>query len=153
MLFSLRNIAIAAVLPALLGAAARESPTHLPTPSPAASAPSSLSPAVVLQRYAKALARVSPPQTLIFDYTVEQAGLFDLEQKHRVYRSKAIERDVVTEIDGRKLLSPSVRVTSGQSDRYDILAVAPRPDRYALTFANAQRADGHFDYVFRVTGR
>jgi len=153
MLFSHRGVALALVLPALLGATARESPTHLAAPSPAASSPSALSPSVVLQRYAKALARVSPPQALIFDYTVEQAGLFDLEQKHRVYRSKSIERDVITEIDGRKLLAPSVRVTSGQTDRYDILAVAPRLDRYAFTFANAQRADGHFDYVFRAASR
>lgn len=153
MLFSRRGVAAVLVLPALLGTAARESPTHPPTPSRAASAPSALSPSVVLQRYAQALAHVSPPQVLIFDYTVEQAGLFDIEQKHRVYRSKTVERDVVMEIDGRKLLSPSVRVTSGQTDRYDILAVAPRPDHYALTFVNTQRADGHFDYVFHSAAR
>jgi hypothetical protein len=152
-----RTLASVLILPAFLAAAPQDRahavPTHPPAPPPAVSTPFASAPAVVLQRYVDALARVSPPQALIFNYTVEQAGLHDIEQKHRIYRGKAIERDEMTEIDGRKLSAPSVRVVSGKTDRYDILAVAPRPDRYALTFVKAQRNDGHYDYVFRTTSR
>jgi hypothetical protein len=148
-----RAVATALLLPALLGAATPESPSRLPGSEPAASASAPLSPSVVLQRYVGALARVSPPRALVFDYTVEQAGLLDIEQKHRIYRGRGIERDELTEIDGRKLLAPSVRVTSGEIDRYDILSVAPRPDRYGLAFVTAQRAEGHLDYFFRAVSR
>jgi hypothetical protein len=153
-----RVVALGLILPTLLAASPRRphaTPTHLSTPPPpfVVSAPSVAAPALVLLRYAEALTRVSSPPALIFDYTVEQAGLHDIEQKHRIYRGKAIERDEMTEIDGRKLLAPSVRVMSGRTDRYDILAVAPRPERYALAFVRSQRNDGHFDYVFRAVSR
>jgi hypothetical protein len=112
-----------------------------------------LTPAVVLARYANAIVRTPSPQAIIFDYTIEQAGLHDIEQNHRIYRGNGMERDETLGIDGRTLSLPVVRVFAGMADHYDILAVAPRSERYVFTFVKAQRRDGHFEYVFRTIPR
>src|SRR5947209_6644428 len=41
----------------------------------------------VLLRYQRALVALPTPKTVIFTYSVSQAGPRDLEQTHRVYRS------------------------------------------------------------------
>jgi hypothetical protein len=144
----LRPFLVVLALPWLLAS----TPAPLPSPIPAP-VPTPLEPNVVLQRYAEALTKIAAPPALIFDYTVEQVGLHDIEQTHRIYRGRGMERDETLAIDGRKLAAPVVRVIAGAVTHYNLLTVAPRSDRYTLTFLKTQREDGHFNYLFRAAHR
>jgi len=109
----------------------------------------SLAPALVLARYAHALAMLRRPRSVSFQYSVEQLGLRNLEQTHRVYRSGLRERDETLAADGQSLPIPSIRIIENRMDRYDILAVAPRPSAYAFTFVARNRRA----YVFKTVPR
>ncbi len=112
-----------------------------------------LPPDAVLERYAAALDAVSPPPAMIFEYTVEQAGLHNLDQSHRIYRHAQTERDETLAVDGARLSPPSVRILRDQTDRYDILSVAPRPGKMIFTFLGAERQGGGYQYVFRTMSK
>lgn len=118
-------------------------------PSPA---PVRLSPGVVLARYGAVLAKVKRPKQLVFAYTVEQLGLHELEQTHRVYRSGHSERDETLVVDGYTLQYPSIRIFRNRSDRYDIAAVAPRAGAYAFSYAEPKRSAGNV-YLFKTARR
>lgn len=106
-----------------------------------------LAPREVLQRYAHALAMLPRPRHVSFQYSVEQFGLRGFEQTHRVYRSGSHERDETLAADGTTLKVPSIRIIENRTNRYDVLAVAPRPAAYDFTF----RGRSHSLYVFRTT--
>jgi len=108
-----------------------------------------LSSGVVLARYAHALAVLRRPRSVSFQFSVEQLGLRNLEQTHRVYRSGLRERDETLAADGQSLPVPSIRIIENRVDRYDILAVAPRAAAYGFTLvARSRRA-----YVFKTVSR
>jgi hypothetical protein len=105
-------------------------------------------PSLVLQRYEEALAATKPPAAVIFDYSVEQSGLRNIEQVHRVYRSKGRERDETLRVDGAPLKPPQVRVFQ-TPNRYDVSRLAPRPGDYTFTFTTRSIVDGRAVYSFR----
>lgn len=111
--------------------------------------PPSLASEVVLARYAHALAILRRPRSVSFQYSVEQLGLRNLEQTHRVYRSGLRERDETLAVDGQPLPIPSIRIIENRMDRYDILSVAPRAAAYTFTFAARSRRA----YVFKTVAR
>ncbi len=131
---------------ALLLAGARFAPE--PEASPSARAP--LRPALVLARYAEGLAKIKRPKALAFQYTVEQLGLHDLEQSHRVYRSGVSERDETLVVDGYTLQYPSIRIFRNRVDRYDVTAVAPRPGTYRFAYSGLLPRPGGNAYVFKT---
>lgn len=107
----------------------------------------------VLLRYAAALALLPRPKVISFDYTVEQLGLRNLEQTHRVYRSGLRERDETVLVDGYTLTRPAIRIFTNRTYRYDIASVAPAPGAYAFAFAGVVRASGGYGYVYRTAPR
>jgi hypothetical protein len=108
---------------------------------------------VVLLRYATALAALPRPKVVSFDYTVEQLGLRNLEQTHRVYRSGLAERDETVLVDGYTLTRPAIRIFTNRTYRYDITSVAPAPSAYTFAFAGVVRASGGYGYVYRTAPR
>jgi hypothetical protein len=119
--------------------------------APGFSRKGSLAPRVVLARYARALARLKHPPTLAFDYAVEQLGLRNMEQTHRVYRSGRSERDETLIVDGYPLQRPAIRIFANRTYRYDVSGVAPRAPRYRFVSTGAiSRGSSSFDYVFKT---
>jgi hypothetical protein len=112
-----------------------------------------LEPATVLARYADALANLKRPPTQSFEYSVEQLGLRNIEQTHRVYRSGLNERDETLIVDGYTLKQPAVRILANRTNRYDIAAVAPKPADYTFTFDGTKRDAAGYTYVFRTAPR
>lgn len=139
-----RSVLLAAV--AFVAAGARFAPQTESAPV----ARPSLRPALVLARYAAGLAAIKRPKVLAFQYTVEQLGLHNLEQSHRVYRSGVSERDETLVVDGYTLQYPSIRIFRNRIDRYDIVAVAPRPGPYAFVFSGLLPRAGGSAYVFKT---
>jgi hypothetical protein len=105
---------------------------------------------VVLQRYALALVEAPVPKVLAFTYTVSQAGLGNIEQRHQQYRSGLSVRDETLAVDGVTLRAKSVRFEQ-REDRYAIDRVAPRGDAYQMLFLHSVRDGTHLDYVFDTT--
>jgi hypothetical protein len=139
--------ALAAFVLAVVGA---RLPAH---PATGAAQTIRLAPAAVLARYGQALALLKRPPTLSFEYSVEQLGLNNLEQTHRVYRSGLNERDETLVVDSYTLQQPAVRILANRTNRYDIAAVAPKPADYAFTFAGVEREASGYAYVFHTTPR
>ncbi|HTA39169.1 MAG TPA: hypothetical protein VK760_08845, partial [Candidatus Acidoferrales bacterium] len=83
----------------------------------------------VLQHYALALVDAPVPKLLVFDYTVSQAGLGNLEQRHQMYRKGLSVRDETLAVDGATLRQKTVRFEQ-REDRYSIDRIAPRSDTY-----------------------
>jgi hypothetical protein len=131
----------------LAAAAAARLPAQTPAGPPLALR---LAPAVVLARYEQALATLKRPPTLSFEYSVEQLGLNNLEQTHRVYRSGLNERDETLVVDSYTLAQPAVRILANRTNRYDVAAVAPKAADYAFTFAGVKRDASGYAYVFRT---
>lgn len=122
-----------------------------PAPRPAPLAPAGkLAPDIVLARYARALATLERPHAIAFDYAVEQLGLRNMEQTHRVYRSGLDERDETRNVDGYELKRPSVRILANRTYRYDIAATAPKPASYRFAYAGAYPHGNAYTYVFRT---
>ncbi len=119
-----------------------------PEPSPRALVP--LAPALVLARYKAGLASVKRPRALVFQYTVEQLGLRNIEQTHRVYRSGRSERDETLVVDGYTLQYPSIRIFRNRLDRYDIGNVAPRPAEYSFAYFGTLAKPGGAAYLFKT---
>lgn len=139
---SLACVATAAV-PSVAGPGAHARTAFAP-------APPALDAATVTERYRAALLRLRRPPALAFEYTLEQLGLHDMEQTHRVYRSGPSERDEVLVVDGYRLKAPAVRIITGRAPHYDIATIAPRPDAYRLVPIATLRAAGGYRYRFRT---
>lgn len=106
---------------------------------------------VVLARYARALARLKHPPALAFDYAVEQLGLRNMEQTHRVYRSGRSERDETLIVDGYPLPRPAIRIFANRTYRYDVRGIAPRAPAYRFVSGGSiPRGSSSFDYVFKT---
>jgi len=103
-----------------------------------------------MERYADALAQLERPRAMIFEYSVEQSGLHNLEETHRIYRSGLRERDETLVADGLPLKLPSVRVVANSAYRYDVLALAPKPADYTFTYAGTRTVLGRKAYAFRT---
>jgi hypothetical protein len=119
-------------------------------PRPLGAHPAPLPGNVVLQRYATALAALALPKAISFDYTVEQLGLRNLEQTHRVYRSGVRERDETVIVDGYTLGRPAIRIFSNRTYRYAVGSIAPALGAYAFDFAGVVRTNGGYGYVYRT---
>ncbi len=116
-----------------------------PEPPPLPDVP----PSLVLQRYEEALAQIKPPPNVIFEYAVEQSGLRNLEQTHRVYRSGGRERDETLRVNGLPLKPPRVRVFQ-TPNHYDVTLLAPRPGDYTFSYTNRSIQGGRAVYTFRT---
>lgn len=110
-------------------------------------------PDTVLAKYEHALNVAPVPKFVEFDYSVEQVGMHDLIQTHRIYRSGDTERDEITSVDGQALTHPQTRIIRDRVDHYGIGAVAPRPARYTFSFIGKRRSGGHYDYLFSTHPR
>ncbi len=104
----------------------------------------------VLQHYALALVDTPVPKLLVFSYTVSQAGLGNLEQRHELYRKGLSVRDETLAVDGQTLRQKTVRFEQ-REDRYAIDRIAPRSDTYQMLFLHTVRDGSHNDYVFDTT--
>lgn len=92
-----------------------------------------------------ALAKAVQPKTVVFSYSVSQAGLHNIEQTHRIFRSQNRERDETLSIDGDPLKTTRVSI---RADRYAIGKIAPRTSAYAFLFLGTHRNGKHLDYVY-----
>ncbi len=81
---------------------------------------------------------------------MEQLGLRNIEQTHRVYRSGLSERDETLVVDGYTLRQPAVRILTNRTNRYDIAAVSPKAADYVFTSAGVIRDASGYTYVFRT---
>lgn len=141
---------IALLLAAVLASATTPPPTAPPDVPPLRDL---VTPAKILARYANALAALTPPHAVSFDYVLEQTGARDLLQEHRVIRRGTDQRDEILAVDGRKIDPPAVRITHGRRDRYDVAALAPKLDDYDFHYVGSVRDGRHEDYVFQTTAR
>ncbi len=116
-----------------------------------AAPPQDMPASAVLQRYADALATSARAANAIFEFSLEQVGLHDLSETHRVYRSGLRERDETLTRDGVTVKVPFVHVAVNRPDPYDVLAVAPKPAEYAFTFAGRRVVNGRAVYAFRTS--
>lgn len=105
---------------------------------------------IVLQRYELEMGDLQAPKTMIFSYTVSQAGPNDIEQRHVIYRSGLDVRDETIAVDGAPLRPKIVRIGK-REDRYDILKLAPRASSYQMLFTRVVRNGGHLDYEYEAT--
>ena len=101
----------------------------------------------ILTRYQDALLRVVPPVPEVFVVSVEQAGIADLLETHRVYREGPLVRDETISVDGRRLSVPLVRVAS-VADRYALPALAPTPSHYRFIYLSPVREGSVSVYLF-----
>ena len=137
---------------ALLLAAALAAPSAPPDVPPLLRGRSAaLTAASVLARYAEALVVYRTPPVLTFEYTVEQTGARNIEQRHRVFRSGQSQRDELLEVDGKKLDPPSVHIFLGRRNRYKVESLAPRPSAYTFRYLGPVRDGRHTDAVFATT--
>jgi hypothetical protein len=105
----------------------------------------------VLARYEAAVAAVAEPKIISFDFVLDQAGLRNGEQLHRVFRSGNDERDELLSLDGRELSPPQVRIFHNRPDRYEVERIAPRVAAYTFVFIGTRQDGRHIDYVFDAT--
>lgn len=119
--------------------------------STAASTPTTtLDPDTVLARYAQALKDAPVPKLAVFEYAIEQAGVHDLIQTHRVYRAGREERDETLAVSGKALSPPLVRLFHGRIDRYAVARLAPTEASYAFAFVGTHKSGKHTDYIYRT---
>jgi len=113
----------------------------------ALSTPLQLDSQLVLQRYEARIAAIKEPRTLVFMYSVSQAGPQDIDQTHRVYRSGDLVRDETLVVDGVKQTFTHI---GRYRNRYTLKAVAPRSPRYTFLFVRTIRTPTRFDYLYRA---
>ena len=104
---------------------------------------------VVLQRYVAHLLAIEAPKTMIFTYTVSQAGPQTIEQAHRVFRSGELVRDETLQVDGQGLKIKPTRITHYRN-RYTVENLAPRMTQYALLFVRAVRSGNGYAYRYKA---
>ena len=112
-----------------------------------------IAPAEVLARYVTALAGTRTPAVLTFEYTLDQTGTRNGEQRHRVFRSGNDERDELLVADGHKVTPPSVRIFHNRPNRYTLERLAPRPGAYAFRFVGEHHSGRGTAYVFAALAR
>ena len=103
----------------------------------------------VLHRYASHLLTADVPKTLVFTYSVSQAGPQSIEQSHRIYRSGELVRDETLQIDGQSLKVKVTRI-SRYRNRYTIENLAPRMTAYAFLFLRTVRSANAYSYVYKA---
>lgn len=103
----------------------------------------------VLERYAARLLKTEVPKTMIFTYSVSQAGPHTIEQSHRIYRSGELVRDETYQIDGQ---TPKVKITriARYRNRYTIENLAPRMTAYAFLFLRSVRNGNSYSYAYKA---
>lgn len=112
-----------------------------------ASAPVELDSQVVLGRYMAALSACVPPVNVVFTYSVSQAGLHNIEQTHRIFRSRMRQRDETVAVDGDPVKMKFIRILN-RTDKYAIARIAPRVGPYAFIFLGTHKDGRHLDYVY-----
>lgn len=110
-------------------------------------------PPEILVKYSAALAKVHEPKIVVFEYAVEQLGLRNLVQTHRIYRSGARERDETRVVDGYTLNPPTIRTLAVGKNRYAVANIAPRPAPGSFAYAGLSARAGRPQYVFNVRPR
>ena len=128
-------------------------PPDIPPLRPRPTPPPAVAPATMLARYAEALAANPTPAVLSFEYSIDQTGLRDLQQTHRIFRSGSSERDELLSEAGKRLVPPSIRIFLGHRNRYAIERLAPRPEAYRFHYLNSVRDGHHLDQVFATAPR
>jgi len=119
--------------------------------SRAAPLPRPLESSDVLARYTQAMAAVSRPSAVEFEYSVEQLGARTLQQTHHVYRSGQSERDEIIEADGQTLSRPSVRILLNRRYPYDVRSIAPLPSQYAFIYLGTLlQGSDRFLYLYKT---
>ena len=103
----------------------------------------------VLQRYVSRLLTAEVPKTLIYTYSVSQAGPQSIEQLHRIYRSGDLVRDETVAVDGQTLKIKITRI-SRYRNRYTIENLAPRMTAYAFLFLRAIRTGNSYSYMYKA---
>jgi hypothetical protein len=103
----------------------------------------------VLEQYAARLLTAELPKTLVFTYSVSQAGPQMLEQMHRVYRSGDLVRDETLQIDGQTLKIKITRIARYRN-RYTLETLAPRMTAYAFLFVRTVRSGSAYSYIYRA---
>lgn len=104
---------------------------------------------LVLQRYASRMLTTEAPKTLVFTYSVSQAGPRAIEQSHRVYRSGDLVRDETLQVDGQTLKLKVTRIARYRN-RYTIETLAPRMTEYAFLFLRSVRSSNSYSYVYKA---
>ncbi|HEV3156579.1 MAG TPA: hypothetical protein VGZ00_04470 [Candidatus Baltobacteraceae bacterium] len=107
-------------------------------------------PGVVLANYESALAHLAVPDAQTYFYNVEQVGVSNLLENHRIYRDGMSVRDETIVLDGHTLSVPLVRVLSAP-DRYALTNLAPTPARYQFDFVSTAHLGNVVVYLFRTT--
>lgn len=102
---------------------------------------------LVLTRYAAAIANCAPVKTVVFTYSVSQAGAHNIEQTHRIFRSGTRQRDETIAVEGDPVKMKMIRIVN-KTDRYAIANVAPRTGAYGFLFLGTHRDGRHLDYVY-----
>jgi hypothetical protein len=138
------------VIAALLLAAALSAPTAPPDVPPLHPAGVTSS-AGVLTRYAEALAVYKTPPVLSFEYSIDQSGARDIQQTHRVFRSRNQQRDELLSADGKFLEPPVTHIFFGRRNRYAVEALAPRTSKYSFRYIGPLHDGHHTDAVFATT--
>ncbi len=105
-------------------------------------------PATTLERYRAALAEAVPAPFVSFEYSVEQTGVRDFQETHRIYRDATHERDELLSVNGEALSRPVVRLFRNRPDRYAIARIAPRAANYAFAYAGVARDGKRTGYQF-----
>lgn len=103
----------------------------------------------VLERYASKLLTTEAPKTMVFTYSVSQAGPESIEQSHRIYRSGELVRDETLAVDGQALKIKRTRIVRYRN-RYAIETLAPRMTEYAFLFLRSVRSGSGYSYVYKA---
>jgi hypothetical protein len=121
----------------------------VPLVAAAALASAPLDSQIVLQRYTRRLLSAEAPKTLVFTYSVSQAGPQSIEQSHRIYRSGDLVRDETLQVDGQTLRVKITRI-GRYRNRYTIEDLAPRMTEYAFFFLRAVRNGNAYAYQYKA---
>lgn len=111
--------------------------------------PAQLDSQEVLARYVAALEKTALPRTVVFDYSISQAGPHVIEQRHRIYRSGTVQRDEISYVDGQAINPPHIRIIRHE-DRYVVGRLAPRPGSYFFLFQGVKKLGKHLGYMYRT---
>jgi hypothetical protein len=122
-----------------------------PKPAVAAKAAPALAAVAVLANYESVLAKALTPPYVSFEYTVEQVGVRDLQQDHRIYRDRSNERDELLSVNGEALTRPVVRLFRGRVERYTLGRLAPRASGYTFHYLRTNRDGKRTSYEFATT--
>jgi hypothetical protein len=93
----------------------------------------------ILDRYEDTLHTLKAPALMSFAYSIEQAGLRNIEQVHRVYRQGLLERDELLSVSGRRSSHPVVYIARDRPDHYAIANLAPTRAHYDFVLIGALR--------------